>query len=54
MEFLLIEDKELALNADEALPLESLKAHFGANASGLYYISEEGRERCKFTLIIFL
>ena len=51
MVFLLIEDKELTLAADESLPLQSLKAHFHASATGLYYISEEGREQCKHTLI---
>ena len=29
-------DKELALDPDESLSLESLKAHFGASATGLY------------------
>ena len=51
MDFVVVEDRELALDSVESLPLESLKAHFGPNASSLYFITDEGREHCKYTLI---
>ena len=38
------EDKELAQDSEECLPLETLKVHFRENASGLYYLTEVGRE----------
>ena len=51
MDFVVIEDRELALDSEESLPVESLKAYFGPNTNSLYYIMDEGRERCKYTLI---
>ena len=51
MDFVVIEDRELALDSEESLPVESLKAYFGPNANSLYYITDEERERCKYTLI---
>ena len=44
MDFVVIEDRELALDSKETLPLESLKAHFGPNATSSYYITDERRE----------
>ena len=51
MDFILIDDRELALDSEGSLPLESLKAHFGPNAKSLNYLTDEGRECCKYTLI---
>ena len=34
-----------------ALLVSSLQAHFRSNATGQYYMLEEGKEQCKYTLI---
>ena len=46
MDYVLVEDKELALDSEGSLPLDSLKSQFGAIATNLYYIRDEGRECC--------
>ena len=51
MDVLLVEDKELVLDADKHLPALSLQTHFETSVTGLYYIWEEGKEQYKYTMI---
>ena len=43
------EEVELALDETQCIPITSLQAHYGKQASGLHFFTDEGKKRCKHT-----